>query len=93
MTRIRVTSTGEEYSPLLLLEPMLLLVVVIIGALFGLVFLEGFLVYLALAVLVASPFALVWAAWYDRHDKRARFHCPVCLGNFSRHELNDGAPG
>jgi hypothetical protein len=78
---------------LLFAEPVLWLVALVIGALFGLVVLEGVLIYLAIAILIASPFAIAYAVWHDRHDLQARFHCPICLGNFDRHEVKDGAPG
>jgi len=92
LTRLRITETSE-HAAVFLAEPFLWLVVIVVGALFGLVVLEGLLIYLAIAILAVSPFAIIFAVWYDRHDKSARFHCSVCLGNFTRHEVSEGVPG
>jgi predicted outer membrane lipoprotein len=85
-----ITLRRDGHPALLFAEPLVFLTALIIALIFGLTALEGVLLYLAIGMLVVAPFAIAFAIWYERHDQRARFHCPVCLGNFGLHELAAG---
>jgi hypothetical protein len=74
-----------------LLEPMGWLLMGIAVLVLGAAVVFDVVLHLALGFLVASPFVVIWAMWFDR--KHGRFQCPACSGQFSYAETSQSEVG